>query len=273
MSRSLFLIAAASAAAVGLAVAAFGAGDATFWWIELAAQAVGAAGCLAAAAQLRRGDPLWNAWLAMGASFVLPVLDRLAVGPNHDWPAAGLFRNGPFNLGYGLLVNLAMVAAVLLFVRAFLAAGLDLGVSPRARTGAIVGSALAALAVGAPVLVLDLRASLASGFSPDAIFSAASVTADALCFAAVGPLALMARALRGGVLHRTWGLLAGANLLWLAYDVLFAASRFAPGVGWRVAEDVIVAVACVASAAAGLAHRAALRRVAAQAASAGLAAA
>lgn len=251
------------AAGVLHAVAAFAGhgGVETAWALRVAWTAFAAGGCVAAAGAFRPGERPWAGWALLAASFAVPLAYRLGVGPHGAGPLTRVPGLAAIELAASLATNGSAVGGAFLFARAFAAAGLAFSV-PRGqrRAGAAVFLAVA-LALGVPVLLVEVRDALAQGARSAALLGAISSLGDLVCFALVGTLARIALELRGGTLQWTWALLAVSNLGYLSYDAAAAVAARAPaGDGrWALAVDAIYAVACVASGAAGLAHRRALR--------------
>jgi hypothetical protein len=224
--------------------------------VGIGAQALAAAGCLAAAAALGRRDFMFRAWALYALSHALPAARRLVLGTGFWWRderALAVVADA----AYILVVNGARVAGSVLFVRAFARAGLGAALPGRSRAGVAV--AVAALALGAPTLVAYVQSALAAGTPRAAFWGGVAIAADTACFLLVVPLARIARAFRGGVLQAPWAFLAAANLGWLLYDASRTAARLA---GWgdaaRAASEAVLVAACLCALAAGLAHRAAV---------------
>lgn len=251
----------AAAALQTVLVPALGA-DAHSWWaFHLAWHGVGLVGCFGAARMFRPGDLLWRAWALTGGSFLLPILYRFGVGPDRTWWLTRMPGFESFDVVYALGVNGCATLGAFLFVRAFVAAGLVFTVSDRQRRVAAAASAAVALAIGIPVLFVEVRDALGQGATSDALFAAISSLGDVICFALVAGLARIATEFRGGTLQFTWALLAVANLGYLLYDATMAVVARIPGAADQtiLATEAIYCAACVAAGAAGLAHRTALR--------------
>ncbi len=243
----------AGAVAVAALAAALG-GEPELWFTtQLVAQSLATAGCLAAAAAFERGDFMFRAWLLSALSFLLPVVNKLTIGPHGDWLSGPSVR--ALQVGYILAVNAAAVGSALLFVGAFFRAGLAL-------TGSRVRSALDAAAVlvvglglGVPTLLRDGADALVAGGASQAFFDAVSVAGDIVCFVLVAPLFRIARQFRGGALQWPWGLLAASNLCWLVYDAAATGARVARSDGLHAASEVVLALASLCALSAALAHR------------------
>ena len=246
----------------GILVFALGAllgGSEPLWYgTQVASQVAGVAGCLAAAAALGRQDFMLRAWLLTAASLAIQLGWRLAIGPSTaSWGPLSV----PDWVGTLVLVtlNAAAIAGSLLFVLAFVRAGLVLpGLGRRIALDAAVCAVIAAV-LAVPTATRMFR----EATTPTASFEAAVIiVSDVVCLFLVAPLWRISRAFSGGVLAWPWAFLAFANLGYLLNDaaqVLGGVSG--PGAaaspGRWVAEGLFAASAG-AIAAAGLAHRRAL---------------
>jgi len=231
----------------------------------IAAQALAAGGCLAAAAALGRRDFMFKAWALYALSHALPAARRLVLGTGFWWqderPLAAVL-----DAAYILVVNGARVAGSLLFVMALARAGLGAAAAARSRGGGILVT-LGGLGLGVLTLLAYVQSALAAGTPRGAFWGGVAIAADTACFLLVVPLARIAGAFRGGVLEAPWAFLAAANLGWLVYDASRTAARLAGwGDGARGASEAVLAAACLCALAAGLAHRAAVAHAKASAA-------
>ena len=216
---------------------------------NLAAFALAAAGCVAAARGLGRGDYLRTAWYLQGASYLILVVAAALVRP--DAPQGVLVAR--FRLI--LVANLLGVAGTVLFARAHRVAGLPLPWSPRARRLFMAAVAALALAAAGPPFVLQLGPALDGDLT--AASGAVSSLADVITLALVAPLFMTAVALRGGLLVWPWALYTAATVTWLVYDAQDTVAWLA-GIGeepLRVVTVPLRIVACALTFAAGLAQR------------------
>lgn len=232
--------------------------DRGFWALQMGWQLFAAVGCFAAAAAFRPRDLLWKAWVLSGSSFVLPLLYRLATGPDEGWWLARAPGFEAIQIAYALGINAFSAAGALLFAVSFLAAGLMFSLPGARRIGWMAAPVVLALAIGVPTLRVEVRDALGAGATSDALFGAISTAGDMLCFALVGALARIAIEFRGGALQLPWALLAVSNLGWLTYDAATAAARVGGVRGRVLAIEAVYCVSCVAAGSAGFAHRRAL---------------
>lgn len=245
------------ALAVGLLSAV--AGGPRLW---LAAQNVslvlGAVGCFAAAAALRRGDFLFRAWALYGLSHALPLLRRIVFGSGFPSRGGGALSVA-LDAVYILAANGARVAGSVLFVIAFSRAGLGRAAPAGAGRGAQLAAVVVGLGLGLPTLAVYMQSTLAAGAPARTFWGAVAIAADTACFLMVVPLARIAGAFRGGALQAPWAFLAAANLGWLVYDAWRTAAMVAGwGAAGRGASEAVLAWACLCALAAGLAHRSAV---------------
>lgn len=183
-------------------------------------------GCLAAVSAFSSGDHLRRAWLwLVVATAAVLVRDVLRLPP---WTLSGLFgeHGTTVVVGLGVLSNLALLGGVWLLARAWKVAAISLPGGQGGVTIVTVVIALAALVVGGPGAIHQLRELMAGNWSALVFFLSAVVDILSLCLLA--PLLLTTIALRGGLLAWPWALVTASMASWLFYD---AAAAFGPLLG------------------------------------------
>jgi hypothetical protein len=177
---------------------------------NLIAFAVAAAGALAAALVMERGDYLRRAWLLQAASYLSLAIPALWRGPDEPRPLLVT------RLVLTLLANAFAVAGTWLFARAHAVAGIELPWSRGARRAFFALMALVAMAAAGPSLVIELRLALSGQLAAWSPFM--SSVGDVIVLALIAPLFMTTLALRGGLLVWPWGLYTAATFSWLLYD-------------------------------------------------------
>lgn len=230
--------------------------DDLYRWEGLLARAAAAVGCGIAAAQFDRGDHMRRAWLILGLTYVLLLLNALTFGSaghlsERALPAAAKVVSA-------LLVaaaNLCTIVGALSVARTWRLAGLDLQVSRTVRYLSMAGSLAVALAIAGSTSLADLHLALGGHF--DALSYLASDLGDVVSLAVLAPILLTALALRGGSLAWPWGLIVLGTVGWVLHDAtgpISAALRVDPS-AIKPLSEAFRWWGCVAYLSAGLLQR------------------
>lgn len=203
-------------------------------------------------AKFAREDRLHACWLLIGAGYSL-------AGVRYILRVITLVTGTTFNqtmLDVMLILqNVAIAAALWLFVRAWRATGL---VAPGSRATQVLS-----IAAGVAIAIVVGGYPLARGIAnanADLVLLV-STLGDMVGLALIVPLMMSALAMRGGLLMHTWVFLAASEVAWLCYDLWYA---FRPGlpltlpVG-RGIEEAVRVVAVLFAFAATVAQRRAIR--------------
>lgn len=190
------------------------------------------AGTFAAASAFGSGDYLRRVWGGLTAGALLSLMSAamrsywLHTVPDVPFTASPLL---PFRMVVVVLANVATTFALVLLARTYRQSGLQPPSSPRA-SALWAGTALAALAVGVPALVTEVR-NLISGNSPTAstVISLASTLADMTIIFMVAPILRVAYMLRGGKLAWVWWAMGLSGATWLLYDARVWLAPLLPG--------------------------------------------
>ena len=201
--------------------------------------ATGVSGMITAS-RFSRGDRLLTSWALVGAGYLLAAV-RHGVRLVSFFEPSVVLPTWMNNI-FAIAQNLAIAAALLLFVLAWHATGLTAPLSRQAQVlSVMIGFAIAVLAGGYPLL----KALETTQTNPILLVSTAG---DIVGLALIVPLALSALAMRGGLLMHTWIYLAASELAWLLYDVWWAMQpSMAIATNWSnaIVEAMrIVAVLC-----------------------------
>jgi hypothetical protein len=208
------------------------------------------AGCLAAATSFADSDYLRRAWQLAAASLAfLLVRDACMLG--------GLTTQGQQgDLLIGLFVlcsNVAGVASAWLMAHTFQVAGLATAESvPRWRSLTVLAFVVA-LVICSPSLVISVQG-LARGELRYLVWLFSGL-GDVLSLALIAPIMLTAIAMRGGALIWPWALLTAGMAGWVLYDVAGLLEPLLGPLPSRLVEEALRALACLYTAAAGLAQR------------------
>ena len=217
-------------------------------WTHVAMKLVATAGCLWAAASLRRGDYMRRFWVPLGVSYFLltlaedPITSFLGRG---SAPAAVML--GAFFLAFG---NLLSVGATAVLARSYRQAGLGFERSWRGK----LSWALAALfAVGVVGFGLDREASRAlAGEGPDAWASAFSYLCDAVTFVLLVPVIRFSIRLGASRLGWPWWTYAAATVAWLLYDAIEPLPELAAGLSISLPSETFRTLGTLLAGLAGL---------------------
>ncbi|MFY1825732.1 hypothetical protein ACN47A_07455 [Myxococcus fulvus] len=196
-------------------------------------------GTLAAASAFVSGDYLRKVWGGLTAGAVLSLVSAalrsywLHTVPDVPFTASPLL---PYRMVVVVLANIATTYALVLLAMTYQQSGLQPPSSPRSRALWAV-TALAALAVGVPSLVTEVR-NLMAGQSPapSAVISLASTLADMTTIFLVAPILRVAYMLRGGKLAWVWWAMGLSGATWLLYDARVWLAALLPGDEALVAE-------------------------------------
>jgi hypothetical protein len=196
-------------AAFGMALDA--SSDAMFYrGVLIAAAFVTAVSAFITTSKFVFGDKLYASWLFVGIGYTLSTI-------RYSLRLAAMIRGGGDLLPRAaldamlVLQNVAIAVALLMFVLAWRSTGLSTG-----------GWGLTALGVGVALVIGGYP--LIQGFqtrSADTVLLI-STLGDVVGIALIVPLAMSARALRGGLLMHTWLYLALCEFFWMLYDIWLA---------------------------------------------------
>ncbi len=208
---------------------------------------IAAGATLAAALHFSRRDYMFYAWSALVVNYgvlalrdVLGVLDHISTVGRHVCV---------------IVANIFGVVAIMLFARAYRAAGLEYAGSPASRRIGILIGILVALAVSAHPAYTSYQTM--RGGNPEGVTYLVSTVGDLLSLSLIVPVLLTALSLRGGRLAWPWTMLVISYVGWLVFDVL-ASIETAAGVAslkMILARQCMRAVGCLSVAAAALAQR------------------
>ena len=178
------------------------------------------------------GDKLYASWLFVGIGYTLSTI-------RYSLRLAAMIRGGgdllPRTALDAMLVlqNVAIAVALLMFVLAWRSTGLASG-----GWGLIAVGILIALLIGGYALYKGYETR-----SADAVLLI-STLGDVVGIALIVPLAISARALRGGLLMHTWLYLALCEFFWMLYDIWLAVRErlgVSPRAGTGVEQMIRVA--------------------------------
>lgn len=203
------------------------------------------------AAKFDAGDRLLKSWMLIGIGYAIAAVRHGSRLLAYVVPEATL----PQTVSTVFIVaqNIAIAAALVLFVLAWRATGLTAPVSRGAQTASIVFGIAIAIVVGGYPLFNALNAA-----TPN-VSLFVSTAGDIIGFCVIVPLALSALAMRGGLLMHTWIYLAASEVAWLFYDLWWATSpKLAPNVAGSILEALRV-MAVLFAFAATVAQRRAMR--------------
>jgi hypothetical protein len=156
------------------------------------------------------GDKLYASWLFVGIGYTLSTI-------RYSLRLAAMIRGGADLLPRGaldamlILQNVAIAVALLMFVLAWRSTGLSTGGWGLTALGVVV-----ALGIGGYPLIQGFQTR-----SADTVLLI-STLGDVVGIALIVPLAMSARALRGGLLMHTWLYLALCEFFWMLYDIWLA---------------------------------------------------
>ena len=203
---------------VGAVIAAFGmaldtSSAAMFYrGVLIAAAFVTAVSAFITTSKFVFGDKLYASWLFVGIGYTLSTI-------RYSLRLAAMIRGGGDLLPRAaldamlVLQNVAIAVALLMFVLAWRSTGLTVGQS---RGALIVLGIAVALVIGGYPLIQGFQTR-----SADTVLLI-STLGDVVGIALIVPLAMSARALRGGLLMHTWLYLALCEFFWMLYDIWLA---------------------------------------------------
>lgn len=202
--------------------------DAAGW----AAGLVAVFGTLAAVLAFGPGDYLRKVWGGFTAGAVLSLVSTalrsywLHTVPDVPFTASPLL---PYRVVVVVLANVCTTYALVLLALTYRQSGLQPPGS--ARTNVLWAlAAVAALAVGGPPLVTELRnLGTSSTATLSAIIGIASTLADMTTILLVVPILRVAYMLRGGRLAWVWWAMGLSGAVWLVYDAREWLAVLAPG--------------------------------------------
>lgn len=232
MKRLIFIpFVCAAIAAIGM-----GLGDPARFYrgVLIAAALVTAVSAFATTSRFAPGDKLFVSWLFVGIGYTLSTI-------RYSMRLWTMIQGGgdllPRSALDAMLIvqNLAIAIALLMFVLAWRSTGLTSGGWVLTAVGILV-----ALVIGGYPLVQGFQTRGA-----DTVLLI-STLGDVVGIALIVPLALSARALRGGLLMHTWLYLALCEFFWMLYDIWLAV-RDGLGVGERpgVGIEQMIRVAAI----------------------------
>jgi hypothetical protein len=181
------------------------------------------------------GDNLFLSWLFVGIGYSFSTI-RYSIRLIALLTGTTLLPSVVLNTML-VLQNLAIVIALLMFVRAWSASGLTAMVTPGARVAWIVIGIAVALVVGGYPLIEGFQTRGASAVL------LISTLGDVVGIALIVPLALSAFALRGGLLMTVWLALALSEFFWMLYDIWVAvrAHLAGPRIGTGIEQMIRIA--------------------------------
>lgn len=195
--------------------------------VLIAAALVTAVSAFATTSRFAPGDKLFVSWLFVGIGYTLSTI-------RYSMRLWTMIRGGGDLLPRSaldamlLLQNLCIAIALLMFVLAWRSTGLTAGQS---RGALIALGVIVALVIGGYPLIQGFHTRGA-----DTVLLI-STLGDVVGIALIVPLALSARALRGGLLMHTWLYLALCEVFWMLYDIWLAV-RDHLGVGTRAGVGI-----------------------------------
>ncbi|GHG70482.1 hypothetical protein [Comamonas sp. JC664] len=189
-------------------------------------------GTFAAARSFESGDYLRKVWggLAAGAflSLVSTALRSYWLHAVPDVP----FTQGPllpYRMVVVVLANVSTTYALILLAMTYRQSGLQPPSTARGNALWAV-TAVAALAVGLPVLAAEVRHLGTSSIATmSAVISLASTLADMTTILLVAPILSVAYMLRGGKLAWVWWAMGISGAMWLFYDARVWLASLLPG--------------------------------------------
>jgi hypothetical protein len=202
---------------------------------------------LAAALHFSTRDYMFYAWSALVVNYgvlagrdVLTLLGQMNTAGRHACV---------------IVANVAQVVAMLLFARAYRAAGLEYDGKASTRRLGIVLGILVAIAISAYPAYTSFKTMQAG--NPEGVTYLVSSLGDLLALSLIVPVLLTALSLRGGRLAWPWTMLVIANLGWLVFDVLASIEEAAGGAALEMvlAKQCMRAIGCLGVASAALAQR------------------
>ncbi len=200
--------------------------------VLIAAALITAASAFVTTSKFVFGDKLYASWLFVGIGYTLSTI-------RYSMRLAAMIRGGgdllPRTALDTMLVlqNVAIAVALLMFVLAWRSTGLS-------------SSSIGLTALGVLVALLLGGYSLYQGYqtrSADTVLLI-STLGDVVGIALIVPLAMSARALRGGLLMHTWLYLALCEFFWMLYDIWLAVRGplgIAPRAGTGIEQMIRVA--------------------------------
>lgn len=190
------------------------------------------AGTFAAASAFVSGDYLRKVWGGLTAGAALSLVSAalrsywLHTVPDVPFTASPLL---PYRMVAVVLANNATIYALILLAMTYRQSGLQPPSSPRTKALWAV-TALAALAVGIPSLLTEVRNFVAGTISaPSAVISTVSTLADMMTIFLVAPILSVAYMLRGGKLAWVWWAVGLSGATWLLYDARVWLAPLMPG--------------------------------------------
>ncbi|MCE9666414.1 hypothetical protein LY474_01195 [Myxococcus stipitatus] len=194
-------------------------------------------GTFAAASAFGSGDYLRKVWGGLAAGAALSLVSAalrsywLHAVPDVPFTASPLL---PYRMVVVVLANVCTTYALILLASTYKQSGLQPESSPRT-TALWAAAALAALAVGVPVLVTEAN-NLGSTPLPSTIISVVSTLADMTTIFLVAPILRVAYMLRGGRLAWVWWAMGLSGATWLLYDARVWLAPLLPGDPTQAAE-------------------------------------
>jgi len=183
------------------------------------------------------GDNLYVSWLFVGIGYSLSTI-RYSIRLIALLTGSTLLPSIVLNTML-VLQNLAIVIALLMFVRAWSASGLTAMVTPGARIAWIVIGIAVALVVGGYPLIEGFQTRGASAVL------LISTLGDVIGIALIVPLALSAFALRGGLLMTVWLSLALSEFFWMLYDIWVAVRAHVAGARVGTGIEQMIRIAAI----------------------------
>ncbi|WP_141617904.1 hypothetical protein [Myxococcus sp. AB036A] len=196
-------------------------------------------GTLAAARSFAQGDYLRKVWGGLAAGALLSLVSTalrsywLHAVPDVPFTQSPLL---PVRMLVVVLANISTTYALILLAMTYRQSGLQPPSSVRSNA-LWVGTAVAALAVGVPVLATEVRHLGTDAISTmSAVISLASTLADMTTILLVAPILGVAYMLRGGRLAWVWWAMGISGAMWLFYDARAWLGPLLPGDAAQNAE-------------------------------------
>lgn len=226
--------------------------------IELA-KLVSMVGSLIGASVFARGEHMRRAWLWMAMCMAtLLVRDAIVL---LELLTPGTALHSVVSAGLVLVANVAAVASVWLFARAFRVGALVLPGTQFSRTLVVIVATALALVAAGPAALMRIDGALAGDWNE--VTWLISSFGDIISFILIAPLFLTALALRGGMLGRVWTYLTLSLIGWLSYDgIYFYGATFGlTEAGVAFGTEICRAFACSLGFIAGVSQRWSVLRI------------
>jgi hypothetical protein len=196
------------------------------WWEYFSTKIVATTGSLLAMSVFDRGTKLWLAWLFAAVNYLAFLALIVVAGPGHLVDGAVLPAGT--DVARSLLLatgSIAGVASSWCFALAFAGTGLLFRASERGRVAVYAACFVVALLLILPSLTEDVLKLPSRGVAGIGLL--VSELADLGSIVLLAPLFLTVVSLRGGVLVWPFALVLASNVVWVLWDFLVPATRWA----------------------------------------------